>query len=267
MSTKAIRILLAVCCFCVVVPTAKGENEVMFDSLSVVPRRAMYVVEVFTSQGCNSCPPADEAVSILYAEAQERGLDLHVLAWHVDYWDYLGWRDPYGSAVSTRRQRDYAQRMRRRTVYTPQVLVNGHAEPSNPYRADSITAALQTAGRSQHTDIKLNARAHALNDRRVEVAYTQPRPAASTSFLGSGYEIGVLVVESGITTQPTRGENRGRQLENNHVVRASAFERLRNSGIVTLDLPSDLRRSKSNVVVIVQDRQTRHIVFVQAVSW
>lgn len=267
MSTHAKRILVAIYCLCAVVPLAKGENEVMFESLSAVPRGAMYVVEVFTSQGCSSCPPADEAVSALYTEAQERGLDLHVLAWHVDYWDYIGWPDPYGSSVSTRRQREYAQRMRRRTVYTPQVLINGHAEPNNPYRADSITEALRAAGRTQHPDIKINARARALNDRRVELTYTQPRPAASTSLLGSGYEIGVLVVESGITTQPTRGENRGRRLENNHVVRASAFERLRSSGTVTLDLPSDLRRSNSKGVVIVQDRQTRYIVSAQAVSW
>lgn len=85
---------------------------------SIVPRA---VVELYTSQGCNSCPPADR---VLHQLNQEHS-DLLVLSYHVDYWNYLGWTDPFSDARYSERQRDYANRMRERYVYTPQVIING----------------------------------------------------------------------------------------------------------------------------------------------
>jgi len=85
---------------------------------SIVPRA---VVELYTSQGCNSCPPADR---VLHELNQEHN-DLLVLSYHVDYWNYLGWTDPFSDARYSERQRDYANRMRERYVYTPQVIING----------------------------------------------------------------------------------------------------------------------------------------------
>jgi hypothetical protein len=85
---------------------------------SVTPRA---VVELYTSQGCNSCPPADR---VLYELNQEHS-DLLLLSYHVDYWNYLGWTDPFSNADYSARQRDYANRMRERYVYTPQVIING----------------------------------------------------------------------------------------------------------------------------------------------
>lgn len=79
------------------------------------------VVELYTSQGCNSCPPADR---VLYELNQEHS-DLLLLSYHVDYWNYLGWTDPFSDAVYSARQREYANHMRERYVYTPQVIING----------------------------------------------------------------------------------------------------------------------------------------------
>lgn len=87
-------------------------------SQSVMPRA---VVELYTSQGCNSCPPADR---VLY-ELNQEDSTLLVLSYHVDYWNYLGWTDPFSDARYSDRQRDYANRMRERYVYTPQVIING----------------------------------------------------------------------------------------------------------------------------------------------
>lgn len=87
---------------------------------STTPRA---VVELYTSQGCNSCPPADR---VLY-ELNQEDSDLLVLSYHVDYWNYLGWVDPFSDARYSDRQRDYASRMRERYVYTPQVIINGDA--------------------------------------------------------------------------------------------------------------------------------------------
>lgn len=85
---------------------------------STMPRA---VVELYTSQGCNSCPPADR---VLYELNQEHS-DVLFLSYHVDYWNYLGWTDPFSDETYSVRQRDYANRMRERYVYTPQVIING----------------------------------------------------------------------------------------------------------------------------------------------
>jgi hypothetical protein len=92
-------------------PAAAGPGDIS---------RPIGVVELFTSQGCNSCPPADE----LLGELASRG-DVVALAYHVDYWDYLGWRDTMGSPENTARQREYAQSLGINSVYTPQAVVNG----------------------------------------------------------------------------------------------------------------------------------------------
>lgn len=243
-----------------------AEGEAAFEGLSTIPGRTPYVVEVFTSQGCSSCPPADDAVSLLFEEAAEAGLELYVLAWHVDYWDYLGWRDPFGSSSNSRRQRAYARNMRRDTVYTPQVLINGHAEVSNPYRENSLIEALQVAGRQSTQELDIEFQVPKLSSQSVDITYTQRQPAKANSLLGSRYDIGLLIVESGLDTTPTRGENRGRTLRNNHVVRTANFERLRSNGTVSVVLPEGINRAKSTAVIIAQDRQTQKIVFATSVQ-
>ena len=81
------------------------------------------VVELYTSQGCSSCPPADAFLGDL---ATHR--DLLVLALHVDYWDYIGWKDPFASSMNTQRQRAYARALRLHMVYTPQMIVDGEVD-------------------------------------------------------------------------------------------------------------------------------------------
>src|SRR5260370_39772174 len=89
------------------------------------------VVQLFTSQGCSSCPPADA----LFGELSKRR-DVLALGFHVDYWDYIGWKDPYASKLATKRQKQYAESFKLSFVYTPQMVVNGvtdsvRSAPSN----------------------------------------------------------------------------------------------------------------------------------------
>jgi hypothetical protein len=84
------------------------------------------VVELFTSEGCSSCPPADELVAKLQKESA--GQPVYILAYHVDYWNRLGWKDPYSSADFSKRQHDYASYLHLQSVYTPQIVVNGRTE-------------------------------------------------------------------------------------------------------------------------------------------
>ena len=97
------------------------------------------VVELFTSQGCSSCPPADA----LLGELAKR-TDVLALGFHVDYWDYIGWKDPYASKLATKRQRQYAETFKLSYVYTPQMVVNGVTESVGSDRA-GIEAAVEKA--------------------------------------------------------------------------------------------------------------------------
>ena len=103
------------------------------------------VVELFTSQGCSSCPPAD---AILGELAKQPGL--LPLAFHVDYWNRLGWKDPYSSAESTQRQRAYARLLGLRTIYTPQMVVDGRIDVVGSERAD-VLKAIDAAREGQNT--------------------------------------------------------------------------------------------------------------------
>ena len=106
------------------------------------------VVELFTSQGCSSCPPADAFLSVLAPRD-----DVIALGLHVDYWDYIGWRDVFGSPVFSARQKSYARAANRRSVYTPQMIVQGEAEVVGNHPMD--VADLIADFRAQPRDIAL----------------------------------------------------------------------------------------------------------------
>lgn len=84
------------------------------------------VVELFTSEGCSSCPPADEVVAKIQRESKD--VPVYILAYHVDYWNRLGWKDVFSSAEYSKRQNDYANYLNLQSVYTPQIVVNGKTE-------------------------------------------------------------------------------------------------------------------------------------------
>lgn len=116
-------------------------------------KRPTGVVELFTSQGCNSCPPADAFLS----ELVRRG-DVVALAYHVDYWDYLGWRDTLAKPENTERQNDYRRAFDARSVYTPQAVINGRVHVSGADR-DAIASKLrefEQAGEGMSVDISLS---------------------------------------------------------------------------------------------------------------
>ena len=95
---------------------------------AATPQRNPIVVELFTSEGCSSCPPADAILSKLRAEGTVEGSEILVLGEHVDYWNNLGWADRFSSAALTKRQADYANRFDLNSSYTPQMVIDGHAE-------------------------------------------------------------------------------------------------------------------------------------------
>lgn len=115
-------------------------------------KRPLAVVELFTSQGCSSCPPADRVL----AEFADRG-DIVALSYHVDYWDYLGWRDTLASSANTERQYAYGHTFGDRSVYTPQAVINGRQHMSGSQRQGILNAIGHMQGADEGLTIDVSA--------------------------------------------------------------------------------------------------------------
>lgn len=154
------------------------------------------VVELFTSQGCSSCPPADA----LLAELAETD-GFVALAYHVDYWDYLGWKDTLGSAQFTQRQYDYAKSLGNRMVYTPQAVLNGRSHVNGSNRRLVVGGLEQMTSQGSGLDVKINVT-------RTNGSIVIETGASSD---GTGDAHLVLVYfESDRSVKIERGENRGK---------------------------------------------------------
>ncbi|MGB0630659.1 MAG: DUF1223 domain-containing protein [Alphaproteobacteria bacterium] len=160
------------------------------------------VVELFTSQGCSSCPPADAYL----AELAKRD-DVIALSFHVDYWNYIGWTDPFSSPEATARQRAYGRTLGKRYVYTPQIVVDGRAEAVGSHR-DAVDNLIKMAVAVQKISIDVTH----VKDGTAEIAV----PA------GGGRQRGELWIgfyDDGGTTAVGAGENAGETITNANIVR------------------------------------------------
>ena len=162
------------------------------------------LIELFTSQGCNSCPPADALLGEL---ARRPGV--LALAFHVDYWNGLGWKDPYSTATATARQNDYAQRLGKRSIYTPQLVVDGAADAVGSQR-DDVDALIAAARRRAATGPSIEIVADGKGGRAARLG--DGEAARATVWL-AGYDRSHV-------TPVGRGENGGRTLTEYQVVRS-----------------------------------------------
>lgn len=161
------------------------------------------IVELFTSQGCSSCPPADEYLSTLATVPKVGGRAIAPLSFHVDYWNDLGWVDPYSQPAWTERQRNYVHAFREDRIYTPQIVVGG-ATGMVGTQKQKVAAAIASARRPA----RLAASASWAKD-HVEIAATAPADA----------DVFVAVWEDSATIAIEHGENAGTTLTNRRVVR------------------------------------------------
>jgi hypothetical protein len=214
--------------------------------------KTVALVELYTSEGCNSCPPADRWLSTLGARYRS---DLVVpLALHVDYWDYIGWKDPYAKREFSQRQRRLSQLQRAAFVYTPQVLLQGAdfrdwAAPDFDRAVGRINA--KPAGARLELEI-LRASGDAL-DVRVRSAVLDP---------AQGVEAGLYVAtyENRLESRVTAGENSGRLLRHDHVALEWQGPYEAGERQLRLSLLPKAKVGDSGVVAFVQNRRTAEVL-------
>ena len=170
------------------------------------------VLELFTSQGCSSCPPADQLLSKLASTGSLAERAVAPLSFHVDYWNDLGWADPYSLPAWTERQRQYARAISDDRVYTPELVIGG----ASGVIGSNVAAVTEAIRRAPHP--ALLAAAAAWSNDAVTITATAPGDA----------EVWVAVWEDRTTTRVTRGENSGETLDSVRVVRR--FERVAAAG-------------------------------------
>ncbi|MAF96982.1 MAG: DUF1223 domain-containing protein [Rhodospirillaceae bacterium] len=182
--------------------------------------KPLTVVELYTSQGCSSCPPADAFLG----ELAKRD-DLLALSIHVDYWDYIGWKDRFALPENTKRQRAYASKLGMRYVYTPQMVVQGAAHSTGSDR-DKILALIAKARKSKRVAVRIS---------RAEDGIRVTVPGAGTADTTDEAALWLAVFDSKHETAIKRGENGGRTLSYYNVVRG--IKRIGTWSEKPLDIP------------------------------
>ncbi|HXF54190.1 MAG TPA: DUF1223 domain-containing protein [Hyphomicrobiaceae bacterium] len=212
--------------------------------------RRMSVVELFTSQGCSSCPPAD-ALLKTYADRP----DVVALTLNVDYWDYLGWKDTLASPKYTKRQRHYAKAFGGQP-YTPQVVINGAEHVIGSHAAEIDLAIERTSARLQAASVPLAL----VSDGRTLTIEIGAGPA-----LGLSGTVWLAAVRPRVDVDIERGENRGRKLSYFNVVRELTPVGMWSGKPVRLELPHvEILRAGERCAVWLQVETSGHIV---AAAW
>ena len=247
-----------------------SQAQVQHPATDAGAQRVPVLVELFTSEGCSSCPPADALLTQLEQTQAVAGAEVIALSEHVDYWNRLGWTDPYSSAAFSARQNDYARAFNTDEVYTPQMIVDGRAQfvGSNLSRAREAIAssARDSKGRvivsiapedAGAASIRFGVRVEALSKGRED----------------DSAEVLLAITESGLLSSVSRGENAGRRLSHTAVVR-----KLATLGSVDLhggaefvarpvvQIDKGWKRESLKAVVFVQERASRRVLGVAAVT-
>ncbi|WPU97292.1 DUF1223 domain-containing protein [Mucilaginibacter sp. cycad4] len=213
------------------------------------PGKGFALVELFTSEGCSSCPPADELLAKIQKETQ--GKPVYILAYHVDYWNSLGWKDVFSHAMFSKRQKEYSYYLNAQ-VYTPQVVVNGKTEmvgSDEPVLREAISGALAIV---QTAQVSLQAQQ---NGDKLTVNYELTGGSTNQQLL-------IAVVQKTAISKVDRGENSGRTLSHAQIVRDLKTVALNQAkkGQTTINLPKGFAPQGWEVVGFIQDKANGEIL-------
>lgn len=214
-------------------------------------KKGFAVVELFTSEGCSSCPAADKILSEISTETKRGNQEVFFLAYHVDYWNKLGWKDPFSKFQFTRRQENYSRVLPSKELYTPQLIVNGTTEMIGSKKEkiqNTINLALKSKSQL-HLDLKLDSM------------------VGDTAFISwklsnqdKNFVLQLAFCQNGIVNKVNTGENAGKTLSHDHVVRTfSAVNNPGSSGQVKFLVKDKDPGLKSEIIGFIQHKQNYSI--------
>lgn len=215
----------------------------------VSENKGFAVLELFTSEGCSSCPSADQLMGKIGQQYKDQSV--YILAYHVDYWNNLGWKDKFSSTENSKRQQQYAQTLHSQ-IYTPQLVVNGKKEFVGSDE-NAIENAIQTALlNSNNTKIDLSA---TVTEKEINVNF-------KTSENNSQNKLLITLVEKKSSTDVQKGENEGRHLIHWQIVHQQNQVSLKNSseGATSFKLPENFNPAHWEIIGLIQNMKTGEIV-------
>lgn len=211
------------------------------------------VVELFTSEGCSSCPAADEVIAELLKKNVAK---TYILSFHVDYWNKLGWKDQFSKPEYSARQLDYARSLNLQGAYTPQVVVNGTSEfvgSDENALSKSITDNLKNGSESA---LKITAL------KKVNSITLHYNITGTENIL-----LNCAIILPEVTTQVRRGENGGRTLHHVNIVKSLKVVNAKGSGELLLEIPDELVTQKFKIIAFTQTKDRLQIIGVDEVDF
>ncbi|MBS7254123.1 DUF1223 domain-containing protein [Flavobacterium branchiicola] len=227
-------------------------GSIMFGQNSL-DKKGFALLELYTSEGCSSCPPADELLGKLQDELKDK--NVYVLAYHVDYWDKQGWKDIFSNADYTKRQYAYADFLGKEPIYTPQVIINGKTDfiaSQETIVRNGIKTALSTTAKA---GLSLEA---TQNDNTLAVNYNVEENSKNSRLL-------IAFVQKAAKSNVKRGENAHRVLSHYQIVRQLQSVDLNKTkkGTATVHLPKNYNTQDFEIIGFVQDMNSGAILGVK----
>ena len=206
------------------------------------------VVELFTSEGCSSCPPADELLAKLQSEAGDK--NIYLLAYHVDYWDRLGWKDQFSSNEFTKRQQKYQDWLNLFVMYTPQFIINGTTEFAG-YNETALYKKV-SAALDAKTTANLDLTAKTSKD-SLSIYYT-------SNLLQKDVNLVVATIQKQAISKVFRGENQGATLHHVQIVKQlNSFQLTQKEGNIKIVQPKNFNSKDFEIIGFIQNTNTGKI--------
>jgi len=246
------KLLLPICVFAVSLLTISFSTKNL--NKRTKEQAGFVLVELFTSEGCSSCPPADAILE----EIQKKYSDKNVLvvAYHVDYWDKLGWKDAFSNSLFTERQEYYSNIFRLNSIYTPQTIVNGKTEFVGSNKTKLINSIDKQLEEKPALSIKLKVNQNSIG--RINVGYSVDSNSSKKD------QLILLLVQKMATNKIQRGENEGKTLHHINIVRQISYLTIPSTETTTsFDLSTELNKADAFIAAFIQDKSSGKIVALQ----
>ncbi len=228
-------------------------NKQIPATMKTVTNKGFAVVELFTSEGCSSCPAADAAIARLLSKQIK---DVYILSYHVDYWDRLGWKDEFSQQKFSARQQEYSRHLSLDGVYTPQVIVNGTAQFVGSNESALGNAVNNSINKGSSSNIQITAKK---TNNTVDVSY---------NITGSNEPmlLNAAIVLPEADTKVKRGENGGRMLHHVNIVSNLKVSEVKGSGELIIEIPGQLTGKPVKIIAYTQAKQSFKVLGADAVD-